>query len=54
MHMQGKIGISPIGQLGIDCYSLPYILLVQPPKRKERTGLLRPDIKGHGGLRLGK
>lgn len=26
-----QIGISPIGQLGIDCYSLPDILLVYPP-----------------------
>ena len=54
MHMQGKIGASPIGQLGIDRYSLPDILLVPPPKRKERTGLLGPSIEGHDGPKAGK
>ena len=43
MHMQGKIGISSIGQLGIDCQSLPDILPIQStylPKRREKTALL--------------
>lgn len=51
---KAKIGIQYYGQLGIDYYPLPFILQVQPPKRKNRIRLLRFDIKGHSGLRLGE
>ena len=54
MYLQGKIGISPTGQLGIDCQSFWTSCQYSLYKSKEITRLLRPGIEGHDGFRTGK